>query len=118
MTSQQEQPAAPPDWAAIRRSEPFTELVTRRSRFIRTAATVLLGWFAVFLAVIGAAPGLSGTVVVAGMTVGWLLGLSQFVLAWFLTWRYLRLSASVFAPLEEQVRALAGVNAREVEVRP
>jgi uncharacterized membrane protein (DUF485 family) len=95
------------DWTLVRESEPFQKLVAERGRFVRTAALVLLGWFAVFLAVIGAAPGLAGTVVVAGMTLGFLLGLSQFVLAWFLTWRYLRLSTTRFAALEDEVRALA-----------
>ena len=98
---------APVNWAAVRQSEPFQELVARRGRFVRTAALVLLGWFAALLVVVGAAPGLAGTVVVSGMTVGFLLGLSQFVLAWFLTWRYLRLSTSRFSPLEDEVRALA-----------
>ena len=105
------------DWARVRRSEPFQELVARRGRFVRTAVLVLLGWFAVFLVVIGAAPALAGTVVVAGMTVGFLLGLSQFVLAWILTWRYLRLSEERFAPLEDQVRALAAGAGDATEVR-
>jgi uncharacterized membrane protein (DUF485 family) len=107
-------PVDPPvDWAAIRQSEPFQELVARRGGFVRTAVLVLLGWFAVFLVVIGAAPDLAGTVVVAGMTVGFLLGLSQFVLAWFLTWRYLRLSTHRFSPLEDRVRALAAAPAAD-----
>jgi uncharacterized membrane protein (DUF485 family) len=97
------------DWAALRASAPFQELVASRGRFVRTASALLLGWFVVFLAVIGAAPQLAGTVVVAGMSVGFLLGLSQFVLAWLLTWRYLRAADTRFAALEEQVRAVAGV---------
>lgn len=103
------------DWVAIRQSEAFVELATRRGRFVRTSAIVLLGWFAVFLVVIGVSPGLAGTVVFAGMSVGYLLGLSQFVLAWLLTWRYLRLSKSVFAPLEDRVRAMAAADAAAVE---
>ncbi|MCF7549356.1 DUF485 domain-containing protein [Pseudonocardia sp. WMMC193] len=95
------------DWEVLRASAPFRELAAARRRFVRTAATVLLGWFAVFLAVIGAAPGLAATVVVAGMTVGFLLGLSQFVLAWILTWLYLRAANTRFAPLEREVESLA-----------
>lgn len=122
MTSQQQEPTSPAGgnpagghsidgnpvaWEAIQRSEPFRELVARRGRFVRGAAVAILGWFAVFLAVVGAAPALAGTVVLAGMTVGFLLGLSQFVLAWFLTWRYLRLATTVFSGLEERVVRLA-----------
>jgi uncharacterized membrane protein (DUF485 family) len=90
------------DWTALRRSDAFQDLAGGRGRFVRTAVIALLGWFAVFLAVVGAAPALAGTV-------GFLLGLSQFGLAWFLTWRYLRLSNQRFSGLEEQVRAIAAV---------
>jgi uncharacterized membrane protein (DUF485 family) len=89
-------------------SPEFRRLASVRSRFVRRAVVVLLGWFAVFLVVVGVAPGGAGEVVVAGMTVGFLLGLSQFALAWWLTWRYLRLSESTFSPLEEAVVAVAG----------
>lgn len=99
------------DWSAVQRSAEFRALVARRGRFVRVAAAAILTWFAVFLAVVGAAPALAGTVVVAGMTVGFLLGLSQFVLAWFLTWRYLRLSTTVFSGLEDRVLALAAARA-------
>ena len=95
------------DWSAVHDSEVFRELAARRGRFVRIAAATILAWSAVFLVVIGAAPQFAGTVVVAGMTVGFLLGLSQFVLAWFLTWRYLRLSKTVFSGLESQVVRLA-----------
>lgn len=99
------------DWSAIHGSEQFRELVAHRGRFVRIAATAILTWFAVFLLVVGAAPQVAGTVVAAGMTIGFLLGLSQFVLAWFLTWRYLRLSTTAFSGLEDRVVALAAVRA-------
>ncbi|GAA2881319.1 hypothetical protein GCM10010472_44300 [Pseudonocardia halophobica] len=101
------------DWTTLRASEPFQELLAHRSRFVRAASTVLLCWFVVFLAVIGAAPDFAGTVVFAGLSVGFLLGLSQFVLAWFLTWLYLRAANTRFAPLEDQVRALTEAAATE-----
>jgi uncharacterized membrane protein (DUF485 family) len=114
MTSPQQDAPPAVDWTTVRRSEPFQQLLSRRGRFVRIATAVLLGWFAVFLAVVGAAPGLAGTVVFAGMTVGFVLGLSQFVLAWFLTWRYLRVSAREFSGLEDRVRLLAQATAVEV----
>ena len=105
MTRHQDDPTI--DWSAVQESEEFQELVARRGRFVRIAAASILAWFAVFLVVIGAAPQAAGTEVVAGMTVGFLLGLSQFVLAWFLTWRYLRLSTTVFSGLEDRVLRIA-----------
>ena len=48
------------------------------------------------------------------LAVGFVLGLSQFVLAWFLTWRYLRVSAREFSGLEDRVRLLAQATAVEV----
>ena len=98
---------APIDWPAVYGSEEFARLTSRRGRFVRSAAAAILGWFVVFLVVIGAAPDLAGQVLFAGLTVGLLLGLSQFVLAWIVTWRYLKLSDSVFSPLEDDVVAVA-----------
>ncbi len=109
MVRQQED--ATVDWHAAYASPEIRRLARVRSRFVRRAVVALLGWFTVFLVVVGVAPGVAGHVLVAGMTVGFLLGLSQFVLAWFLTWRYLRLSASVFSPLEDGVVAAAGATA-------
>lgn len=103
------------DWHAVYRSPEFARLADRRGRFVRASVFALLGWFAVFLTVLGAAPALAGTVVFAGMTVGFLLGLSQFVLAWLLTWRYLRMSETVFAGLETAAVAAAGDGAVEVK---
>jgi uncharacterized membrane protein (DUF485 family) len=100
------------DWHALYASPEFRQLAGVRGRFVRRAVVALLGWFVVFLVVVGAAPGVAGHVLVAGMTVGFLLGLSQFVLAWFLTWRYLRLSASMFSGLEDGVVAVASAGAR------
>jgi uncharacterized membrane protein (DUF485 family) len=110
MVRQQEDASV--DWRAVYDSPEFRRLAGVRSRFVRRAVVALLGWFAVFLAVVGGAPGVAGEVVVAGMTVGFLLGLSQFVLAWVLTWRYLRLSEAVFSPLEDGVVAVAGAEVR------
>jgi uncharacterized membrane protein (DUF485 family) len=115
MMSQQE--GSPVAWHAVYASPEFRRLARVRSRFVRRAAVVLLGWFALFLVVVGAAPDVAGHVLVAGMTVGFLLGLSQFVLAWYLTWRYLRLSASLFSKLEGDVVAVATTGA-PAGVRP
>jgi uncharacterized membrane protein (DUF485 family) len=110
MVRQQEDASV--DWHAVYDSPEFRRLASVRSRFVRRAVVVLLGWVTAFLVVVGVAPGAAGEVVVAGMTVGFLLGLSQFVLAWWLAWRYLRLSESVFSPLEEAVVAVAGAGVR------
>jgi uncharacterized membrane protein (DUF485 family) len=105
MVRQQEDP--PVGWHALYASPEFRRLASVRSRFVRRAVVALLGWGVAFLVVVGAAPAFAGQPVVAGMTVGFVLGLSQFVLAWWLTWRYLRLSESVFSPLEDAVVAVA-----------
>jgi uncharacterized membrane protein (DUF485 family) len=107
-----QQDDTPVDWHAVYASPEFRRLASVRGRFVRTAVLALLGWFVVFLVVVGAAHAVAGQVVFAGMTVGFLLGLSQFLLAWFLTWRYLRLSESVFSPLEDGVVAAAGAPAQ------
>jgi uncharacterized membrane protein (DUF485 family) len=95
----------PIDWRAAHDLPQFKALRSRRNRFVRGAAATIFTWFLVFLLVIGAAPEFAATQVVPGITVGYLLGLSQFVLAWVVTWRYLRFSDRVLDRLEQEVHA-------------
>jgi uncharacterized membrane protein (DUF485 family) len=95
-------------------SPEFRQLTRVRGRFVRRAVVALVAWFAAFLLIVGAAPSVAGAVVLAGMGVGFLFGLSQFVFAWLITWRYLRLSKRVSSQLEASVVAAAGAPANDL----
>jgi uncharacterized membrane protein (DUF485 family) len=95
------------DWEAIERSPEFRELVARRRSFVVPATVFFLGWYVGFVLLCGYAPRFMGRSVYEGLTVGYTLALSQFVMVWALTWAYLRVADRVFDPLRSRVRELA-----------
>jgi uncharacterized membrane protein (DUF485 family) len=102
------------DWRAIESSPEFRELVRRRRRFVVPATVFFLAWYFGFVFLAGYAPGFMGESVYQGLTVGYCLALSQFLMVWGLTWAYLRQADRVFDPLAERVRALAEARAGDV----
>jgi uncharacterized membrane protein (DUF485 family) len=81
----------------------FRELVRPRRRFVVAATLFLLTWYVGFIVLAGSAPGFMGDEFLAeGLTVGYMLALSQFVMAWGVAWWYLRKADREFAPLAEQ----------------
>jgi uncharacterized membrane protein (DUF485 family) len=100
------------DWEAIERSPEFRELVARRRSFVVPATVFFLGWYLGFVLLCGYAPEFMGRSVYEGLTVGYTLALSQFVMVWALTWVYLRVADRVFDPLRRRVveNALRGTS--------
>lgn len=80
----------------------FTELSDRRARFVRRALAAATLWFGSFVVLTAYAHQFMGHFVAPGVTVAYVLGLSQFALVWIVTGAYLRASTRVFLPLEEQ----------------
>lgn len=107
---------APPDWDAIASSVAFKQLISSRRRFVVTALAVALGWFAVFLGMVCYAPGVLGTSVHRGLTVGYLFGTSVFVVAGIMTFAYLRVSRRTFTRLEETAKN--GATTGELDEEP
>jgi uncharacterized membrane protein (DUF485 family) len=101
------------DWDLAERSPAFRELVTRRHRFIAVAVTVALGWFLVFLALATVAKDLGGRSIYEGLTVAYVVGLSQYFVVWGLALMYLRRSSREYEPLERQAAEEALDRARK-----
>ncbi|MFV9452197.1 DUF485 domain-containing protein [Rhodococcus sp. NM-2] len=80
----------------------FNELVDRRSRFVTTALAGSGLWFGAFLLLTAYAHEFMGQVLLPGLTVAYVLGLSQFALVWIVTAAYLRASTRTFVPLEHE----------------
>jgi uncharacterized membrane protein (DUF485 family) len=122
--------AQPPiDWEAIERSPEFQELVRSRRRFVVPATIFFLAWYLGFIALCGYAEDFMGERIYQGLTVGYLLALTQFVMVAVLGLMYLRRSDRVFDPLSEKVARMASEReagprferepaTREPEVRP
>jgi uncharacterized membrane protein (DUF485 family) len=95
------------DWRTAERSPEFQRLVRTRNRFVYPATAFFLIWYVGFVLLAGYAPDFMGESVYEGLTVGYVLALSQFVMTWGLAWWYLRKSNREFDPLAEEARRVA-----------
>ena len=93
------------DWEAIERSPEFQELVHRRRSFVIPCTIFFLAWYLGFILLCAYAPDFMGDSVYEGLTVGYCLALTQFVMVFVLGLWYLRKADSDFDPLAE--RAIA-----------
>ena len=108
-TPRSELPADEPRiaWDAAESSPEFKELVSRRRRFVVPATIFFLAWYLGFILLAGYAPDFMGESVYEGLTVGYVLALSQFVMTWGLGAWYLRKADREFDPLAEKAAAVA-----------
>ena len=68
------------------------------------ATIFFLAWYFGFIVLAGYAPDFMGReFIVDGLTVGYVLALSQFVMIWVLGWVYVRRADRVFDPLAARV---------------
>jgi uncharacterized membrane protein (DUF485 family) len=91
------------DWEGIERSEEFRELVRRRRSFVVPATIFFLAYYMGFILLAGYAPDFMGSSVYEGLTVGYCLALTQFVMVFVLGLWYLRKADREFDPLADRV---------------
>jgi uncharacterized membrane protein (DUF485 family) len=91
------------DWHGIERSEEFRELVRRRRSFVVPATIFFLAYFMAFILLAGYAPDFMRRSVYEGLTVGYCLALTQFVMVFVLGLWYLHKAENEFDPLAEAV---------------
>jgi uncharacterized membrane protein (DUF485 family) len=93
------------DWQAVERSPEFRELIRRKKAFVIPATLFFLAWYFGFIILAGYAPDFMGREFLTdGLTVGYVLALTQFVMTWVLGWLYLRKADRVFDPLAARAR--------------
>jgi uncharacterized membrane protein (DUF485 family) len=96
------------DWVAAERSPEFRELIKRKRAFVVPATIFFLAWYFGFIILAGYAPDFMGREFITdGMTVGYALALTQFIMTWGLGWMYLRRADRVFDPLAERAAEVA-----------
>ena len=101
------------DWEAVERSPEFRELVKRKKAFVLPATLFFLAWYFGFIILAGYAPDFMGEEFLTdGLTVGYMLALSQFVMTWVLGWWYLRKADREFDPLAEKARRAVEMSTR------
>jgi uncharacterized membrane protein (DUF485 family) len=98
-------PSTQIDWEAIERSPEFRQLVERRRKFVMPCTVFFLSWYLGFILLCAYAPDFMGESVYEGLTVGYCLALTQFVMVFTLGLWYLRKADREFDPLAE--RAIA-----------
>ncbi len=96
------------DWERIERSPEFQELVRRRRGFVLPATIFFLSYYMGFILLCGYAVDFMSSSVYQGLTVGYCLALTQFVMVFVLGIWYLRKAEKEFDPLADAVAA-AGV---------
>jgi uncharacterized membrane protein (DUF485 family) len=93
------------DWKTAQGSPEFQELVKARRRFVVPATIFFLAWYFGFIILAGYAEDFMGREFITdGVTVGYALAFSQFVMTWLLVWLYLRKADSTFDPLAKRAR--------------
>jgi uncharacterized membrane protein (DUF485 family) len=97
--------------AAIAGSEAFKTLLRLRARFVSISLTIAVAWFGTFVLLTAYAHDFMSIILVPGLSMAYVLGLSQFMLVWVLTAVYLRTSNRTFIPLQNS--ALAAVRTSE-----
>ncbi len=109
------------DWEAAARSPEFRELTKKKRAFVVPGTIFFLSWFFGFIILAGYAPDFMGREFITdGITVGYALALSQFLMVWGLGWWYLRKADREFDPLAEraaEVALAAGAPGRAPEPR-
>ena len=97
------------DWRAIEESPEFRELTRRKKAFVVPATIFFMVWYFGFIVLCGYASDFMGREFLAdGLTVGYVLALTQFVMSWALAAMYVRRANRVFDPLAARVRESAG----------
>jgi uncharacterized membrane protein (DUF485 family) len=93
------------DWVAIERSTEFQELTRSKRAFVVPATIFFMVWYFGFIALCGYAPDFMGKEFLTdGLTVGYVLALTQFLMSWVLAVMYVRRANKTWDPLAQRVR--------------
>jgi uncharacterized membrane protein (DUF485 family) len=97
----------PIDWERAERSPEFRELIAAKRRFVVPATVFFLAWYLGFILLAGYAEDFMGESVYQGLTVGYCLALTQFLMVLVLGIAYLRRAGRVYDSLADRVVANA-----------
>jgi uncharacterized membrane protein (DUF485 family) len=95
------------DWERIERSPEFQELIRKRRSFVLPATIFFLSYYMAFILLAGYAKDFMASSVYEGLTVGYCLALTQFVMVLALGILYLRKSDRDYDPLSQRIVEMA-----------
>jgi uncharacterized membrane protein (DUF485 family) len=97
--SAQREPAGEIDWEAIEASPEFQELVRKRRSFVLPGTIFYLAWYMGFILLTAYAEDFMSERVYEGLTVGYCLALTQFLMVLVLGLMYLKRANNTYDPL-------------------
>jgi uncharacterized membrane protein (DUF485 family) len=103
-------PDGPPDFTAIREHPDFVLVRRRITRFVFPVSALFLAWYLTYVLLAAYAPGFMAHRVTGSVTVGLLLGLSQFVTTVAIMLWYARFTRKNVDPKIAELRRAAGEN--------
>jgi uncharacterized membrane protein (DUF485 family) len=95
------------DWERIEQSPEFQELVHKRRSFVLPATIFFLAYYMGFILLAGYAEDFMASSVYEGLTVGYCLALTQFLMVFVLGIMYLKRSDRHYDPLARRVVEMA-----------
>jgi uncharacterized membrane protein (DUF485 family) len=78
------------DWDVVAANEEFKDLMAAKARFIVPATIFFVTYYFALPILVGYAPDLMATPVLGPVNIAYLFALSQFFVAWFIAWLYVR----------------------------
>jgi uncharacterized membrane protein (DUF485 family) len=90
------------DWEAVEGTREFGELSAARRRVVAPLLAVFVVWFGGYLLLTAYAHDFMGESIYRGITVGYLLAVSQIAMAWLLASIYIRAATNRLEPLRER----------------
>jgi uncharacterized membrane protein (DUF485 family) len=100
-------------WEAVAEREEFKDLMAAKARFIVPATVVFVVYYFSLPVLVGFAPQFMSRRVLGPVNIAYLFALSQFFVAWFIAWLYVR-AAERFDAMGQQVRKHAAELSKEV----
>jgi uncharacterized membrane protein (DUF485 family) len=95
------------DWEALEHTPEFQELIRKKKVFVFPATIFFLSYYMAFILLAGYAKSFMASSVYEGLTVGYVLALSQFVMVLVLGLLYMRFSDREYDPLRQRVVDMA-----------
>lgn len=91
------------DWETAENSSEFKDLIKKKRNFVLPATIFFFVWYFGFILLAGLAPDFMGQFIFAeGLTVGYVLALTQFIMTWVLAGWYVRKATRDFDPLAKR----------------
>jgi uncharacterized membrane protein (DUF485 family) len=87
------------DWEAAENSPEFKELIAKKRNFVLPATIFFFVWYFGYIILSGYAPEFMAESIYEGLTLGYVIALTQFIMVWGLSVWYVRKADRDFDPL-------------------